>query len=229
MEWCIFEFQTHYKPRASRKQDEYVTAMGNINPMSSVGNIKNCRLDSPAKWKGSLLVTEWQVVVVRGGSGCVEGAPLQPPHWQAGGGKEEGGGGAWGGFSIPTLCCLHPSQGDTEYSIKPKKRWLFYPRFVMTLYCSLGRSPKAESSRPSKRSQQSRGSPPCPGTQARSQDAQRLVDPISWVLSTIKLKWISLIQWSFPLNIYCNMHYASVLSSCTTSETGGQLLVITKN
>ena len=94
--------------------------MGNINSMSSVGNRKNCRLDSPAKWKEAHLVTEWQVVVVRGGLGCVEGAQPQPPHWQAGGGKEEGGGGAWGGFSIPTLCCLHPSQGDTEYSIKPK-------------------------------------------------------------------------------------------------------------
>ena len=76
-QWCIFEFQTHYKPRASHKQDEYVTAMGNINSMSSVGNNKNCRLDSPAKWKGSLLVTEWQVVVVRGGLGCVEASPNQ--------------------------------------------------------------------------------------------------------------------------------------------------------
>ena len=93
--------------------------MGNINSMSSVGNSKNCRLDSPAKWKEAHLVTEWQVVVVRGGLGCVEEVPLQPPQQQEGGGKEGEGDGAWGGCSIPTLCCPHPSQGDTRYSSKP--------------------------------------------------------------------------------------------------------------
>ena len=67
----------------------------------------------------------------------------------------------------------------------------------MTSNSPLGRSPKAETSRPSKRSQQSRGSPPCPGTQARSQDAQRLADINSRVTCTFKLSY-EMDQLSIP-------------------------------